>query len=64
MRERLSRNALLGVRRMNRNLSYGLALNALAHRPEYGYGDDVPHLVAAAKAALTAADIQSLREGG
>lgn len=45
-----------------RNLiSYGLALNALARRPEYEYGDLVPHLVDAANAALTAADRAHLR---
>lgn len=51
-------------RDLNRTSSYGLLLNALAHRPEYGYGKDVPHLVAAAKEALTAADKSLLRKGG
>lgn len=46
------------------NQTYGLALNCLAHRPEYGYGDAVPHLVAAAKSALTADDLAFLSKGG
>lgn len=44
--------------------SYGVALNALAHRPEYHFGDDVPELVAAASAALAGDDIAVLRQGG
>jgi hypothetical protein len=48
-------------RRLNRRKSYGLLLNALAHRPEYDYGDAVPHLVDAAKKALTEDDWSELR---
>lgn len=51
-------------RRLHRGASYGLLLNTLAHRAEYGYGNDVPHLKAAAKAALTSADRDVLRQGG
>ena len=42
--------------------TYGLALNALAHRPEYDYGDSAPALVAAAKAAMTGDDWSALRD--
>lgn len=51
-------------RRANATKSYGLLLNTLAHRPEYDFGDAVPHLVAAAKAALTSSDHNWLRTGG
>lgn len=51
-------------RRINAGRSYGLLLNALARRPEYEFGDAVPHLVAAAKAALTDDDRARLRKGG
>lgn len=51
-------------REMNEGKSYGLLLNALAHRPEYDFGDAVPHLVDAARSALTPADRRALREGG
>lgn len=51
-------------RQLNRAKSYGLLLNALAHRQEFDFGDAVPHLVAAAKAALTADDRAELRKGG
>lgn len=43
-------------RKAHGDLSYGRLLNTLAHRPEYDYGDTVPHLVTAAKKAMTAAD--------
>lgn len=49
----------------NGNLpTYGLALNSLAHRAEYDYGDLVPELVAAAKKVLTPDDWSELRKGG
>lgn len=51
-------------RRMNEDKSYGLLLNSLAHREEYGFGDDAPELVAAARAALTPKDWAYLRQGG
>lgn len=44
--------------------SYGLALNSLARRPEYDFGDAVPSLVAAAKAAMTDDDHEYLRKLG
>ena len=44
--------------------TYGRALNALARRSEYDYGDAAPHLVAAARAALTDADWAELQQGG
>lgn len=44
--------------------SYGLILNALAHRPEYDFGTTAPHLVAAAKAALTSEDHNWLMSQG
>lgn len=52
------------TRKNRQNDSYGLLLNSLARRPEYDYGDRVPHLVAAAKKALTARDRAELRKGG
>lgn len=51
-------------RQRSRGRSFGLLLNSLARRPEFDYGDAVPHLVAAAKKALTAADRRELRKGG
>jgi hypothetical protein len=51
-------------RSLNAGKSYGLLLNSLAHRPEYDYGDAVPELVRAAKAALTAEDRAELWKGG
>lgn len=51
-------------RKLNGGKSFGLLLNSLAHRPEYDFGDAVPHLVAAAKAALTEDDRAELRKGG
>ncbi len=44
--------------------TYGLALNTLAHRPEYDYGDAWPECVAAARQAMTASDRSKLRSGG
>ena len=44
--------------------TYGLALNCLARHISYNFGDDVPHLVAAAEEALTPDDWDSLSEGG
>lgn len=44
--------------------TFGLALNALAHRPEYDYGDDWLECVAESKHALTSADRARLRQGG
>lgn len=40
--------------------TYGLALNSLARREEYAFGDNAPELVAAADAALTEADLAAL----
>lgn len=51
-------------RKANKDRSYGLLLNSLARRPEYDFGDAVPHLVAAAKKALTSDDRYELRKGG
>lgn len=51
------------AQRAHADLTYGLALNKLAHRPEYGFGDDVPELVAAARAALTSDDRHLLGMG-
>ena len=51
-------------RNMHRSKSLGLLLNTLAHRPEYDYGNSVPHLVAAAKQALTEGDRCELSRGG
>lgn len=51
-------------RQMNRSKSYGLLLNTLARRPEYDFGDAVPHLVAAADKALTSNDRYELSKGG
>jgi len=47
-------------RREHAHKTYGRLLVTLAHRPEYGYGDRVPHLVEAAEAALTPADRKAL----
>lgn len=44
--------------------TYGLALNSLAHRREYDYGDGWMECVAAAKHALSASDRAQLRKGG
>lgn len=44
--------------------TYGLALNSLAHRPEYDFGSAAAELVAAAKKALTSDDRDRLRDGG
>jgi hypothetical protein len=51
-------------RRIHGRKSYGLLLNTLARRPEYDFGGAVPHLVAAADAALTDDDYRILRAGG
>lgn len=51
-------------KKLNGRKSYGLLLNSLAMRPEYDFGNAVPHLVAAAKKALTSDDKYELRQGG
>lgn len=51
-------------RNLHRNKSYGLLLNTLAHRPEYDFGNAVPHLVEAAQKALTDDDRYMLNKGG
>lgn len=51
-------------RRKHSRLTFGLALNRLAHRAEYDFGDAAPELVKAAKKALTDDDRSELRKGG
>lgn len=50
--------------RANERRSFGLLLNAIARSEANDYGDRRGDLVAAAKAALTAADWAELRKGG
>jgi hypothetical protein len=60
----LERIASEKLHRQNFRGSYGLALNSLAHRSEYDYGDSAPELAKAAEKALTSDDRAELRKGG
>ena len=50
--------------RKNERRTFGLLLNTIAHSEENDFGQRRVDLVAAAKAALTAADWAELRKGG